>query len=450
MMTTVKSHAFMPYRYALSMTLLIVVCAMLVMGGVYFKSYELLTAAVKSRLQSERYLLEHVPQTITTFSQTHQKTQIFSIDVTTTKKLPPRLRRSVTTLSHQEIQALNWQRYGITANTLVTVIDAQPQDIVIAASIKYHPLLMTLVMSLWYFLVIVFVIVWAYGYWIHAKHRQRIARIDALAQEIMNGDINKRINIRTRRNDEYTQLATTLNAMLDKMTTLMADLRQVNNNIAHDLKTPLNRLRSRLEVSLLQARTSEEYQTTLIESIDDVDQLLATFNALLLLANLDSKSREIKFVQTNVSEVIHNVVELYQALAEDKHHDLSLAIETDVVLSINKNLFAQAISNILDNAIKYTPNGGQVGVRFYTHNNMAYLVISDSGPGIPASQRGWVFERFSRLDQSRQLPGTGLGMALVKAIIEIHHGHILLHDNAPGLRVEIRLRYDQGSVPIIQ
>ncbi len=220
----------------------------------------------------------------------------------------------------------------------------------------------------------------------------------------------------------------------------MQELRQVNSNIAHDLKSPLNRMRSRMEVALMNSRNAEEYQQALANSIADVDTLLQTFQALLLMGNLQSNARNYELKTLSLSALASNLGELYTALADEKQHQLQIAIQPGIQVFANPSLLSQALSNLLDNAIKYTPAGGCIRFSVSRTTNMALIVISDNGPGIPTGERENVFKPFTRLDAARQLPGTGLGMSLVHAILSIHQASIQLHDNQPGLRVEIRLR----------
>ncbi len=279
-----------------------------------------------------------------------------------------------------------------------------------------------------------------YGLLTRTHTLRRLQYISRTAEAIINGNSERRIPINPAIHDEYSRLSEMLNAVFDKNAQLMQELRQVNNNIAHDLKSPLNRMRSRMEVALLNSRQPEEYEQALTRSIADVDNLLKTFNALLLMGNLDAKARNFQLKPTSLTEIVDNLAELYELVAEEKQHVFEADIARDITVFANANLFAQAISNLLDNAIKYTPDGGHIEFSLQRQADTAMIIIADNGPGIPPEQRQAVFERFTRLDSARQLPGTGLGMSLVRAILQAHHASIQLHDNQSGLRVEIRLR----------
>lgn len=445
---TLFSSITTPYRYAFSVTVLIVVCMMLVVAGFYFQSYGALEKQARQQLDSESKMLSIFPKSLQKFRQIYPQTQIIELQKPLPKHRQTSLQRGVVKLSNQEIKALQWQTLGVQAGVLATVVDTPRGAVALVKKIPHQEFRSLLLKSIIYLLVMVFVIMLAYGFIVNSYMARRIVQIDETAKEIMNGNRQKRIPVRADNADEYTQLSITLNHMLDRMDALMHDLRQVNNNIAHDLKSPLNRLRSRMEVALLTPRCHEEYQEILASSIEDIDELLSTFNALLLMGNLESNARDYRLKSQNVGVLLRNLGELYQAIAEEKQHQLQMDIADEVFLLINHTLFSQAISNLLDNAIKYTPEGGKIDFSLKSQQEMAIITIADNGIGIPAQDREKVFERFSRLDQSRQLPGTGLGMALVKAILAIHHANITLHDNQPGLRVEIRLRKSQ-AVPIL-
>lgn len=429
-----------PYRYAISVSVLIVICIMLVLASFYFQSYNSLETQAKQQLRTDSRLLSAFPKQLNQLKNIYQDDYIITLKKPIPIAWQKRLQNNVVKLSDTDIKQLHWQELGLSSGTLVTVTDSPSGQVLLAKQINHHDFLRLLLKSLIYLFIAIFLIMLIYSFIISSRMARRIAQIDSTAKEIMHGNRQKRIPIRPEQRDEYTQLSVTLNSMLDRMDTLVRDLRQVNNNIAHDLKTPLNRLRSRLEIALLHP-ADNDYTEILADSIEDIDELLNIFNALLLIGNLDSDSRNYQLTQENASELLQNLGELYQAIAEEKQHQFTINITDNVFLLMNKTLFSQAISNLLDNAIKYTPNGGNIDLTLKTHNDTVIITITDSGIGIPASQREKVFERFTRLDQSRQLPGTGLGMALVKSIMKIHHANIHLSDNQPsGLKVEIQLR----------
>jgi signal transduction histidine kinase len=268
--------------------------------------------------------------------------------------------------------------------------------------------------------------------------RHVVARLESIrstAADIMAGDLSRRVPVTARR-DEFSELADTLNAMLTRIEALMNSLRQVTDNVAHDLRSPLNRLRSRLEVTLRQAREPTEYEAAMERAVADADHLLQTFNAMLNLAELESGTSRERWDSVPLDAVCEDVVSVYEPLAESKNISFSHQV---VPLNVrgNARLLAQAVGNLLDNALKYTPADGRVSLTLQRDQDWALLTIADSGPGIPPAERRHVFDRFVRLDDSRSQPGNGLGLSLVRAIIQLHGGRIELGDNVPGLQVRL-------------
>ncbi len=268
---------------------------------------------------------------------------------------------------------------------------------------------------------------------------KRVELINQTSQKIMTGNLSLRIPDRGT-NDDFDQLARNLNQMLDRIVQLMEGIRHVSDNIAHDLRTPLTRLRNQLENTLLKVE-KEEDREQVANAVAEADQLLATFNALLRIARLEMGGRSTNFAEFNLSELVQDAAELYEALAEDKRQKLSLLIEPDVHVTADRDLLFQTLSNLVDNAIKYTPEGGEIDLSLSKSKDDVYLIVGDSGIGIPEDERKKVFERFYRVAKSRSLPGNGLGLSLVLAVMELHHGSITLADNNPGLRVELKIPY---------
>jgi signal transduction histidine kinase len=265
---------------------------------------------------------------------------------------------------------------------------------------------------------------------------KRIDVINRASQEIMNGELTRRIPTRGA-GDEFDRLAENLNAMLDQIARLMDGVRQVSNNIAHDLRGPLNRIRSGLEMSLTRAQTTEEYRAVLEQTITEIDGLLQTFNALLTIAQAESGARRQDFTDIDLTRLAADVSELYEPLAEEKDLSFSLALAPDVTVPGNRHLLSQALANLLDNAVKYTPDGGSITVSLTTPSTGPELTVADTGPGIPPQHRELVLERFARLESSRNTPGSGLGLSLVAAAAGLHQAQLRLSDNHPGLRVTL-------------
>jgi signal transduction histidine kinase len=265
----------------------------------------------------------------------------------------------------------------------------------------------------------------------------RVEIVSATARQIMRGDLAQRIPV-SANGDEFDALAGTLNAMLDQIERLMAGMRQVSDNIAHDLRTPLARLRARLEVALLDAPDAARYADVMRETIAEADALLGTFNALLSIAEAEAGARREGLAELDLSEVARSVAELYEPLAEEGGGQLIVHAEEAVKVRGDRHLLAQAAANLIDNALKYAA-GRPVELATRCAGGEAMLAVADRGPGIPADKRESVFDRFVRLEASRSTPGKGLGLSLVRAVARLHGGTVRLEDNAPGLRAVLAL-----------
>ena len=263
----------------------------------------------------------------------------------------------------------------------------------------------------------------------------RVERITQTCRRIMRGDLSQRINT-AGQSDELSRLSESVNEMLDQIERLMNGLREVSDNVAHDLRTPLNRLRVRLEVAVNNAADEKEKEE-LEEAIADADGLLATFSSLLRIARAEASLRR-SFETVDLGSIVEDVADLYQPLAEEKGIRFKSNVEFGAKAWGDPNLIAQALANLVDNAVKYTPNGGEVMVSLKSESGLASLTVVDSGPGIPEAYRGKVFGRLYRLDDSRSTPGSGLGLSLVWAVGKSHGLSIDLSDNTPGLVVTVR------------
>lgn len=260
----------------------------------------------------------------------------------------------------------------------------------------------------------------------------RLEQINRISQDIRHGDLSRRMPQGPGR-DEFDRLAGNLNRMLDQIQSLMEGVRSVSDAIAHDLRTPLARLRTRLE--RLRKAPQGELEAGVEQSIAETDSMLATFNALLSIAQLEAGSRRTDFADVDLQALMVDIVDLYEPVASDKNIDLRLEQIAAVSLQGDRNLLFQAISNLVDNAVKYTPEGGSVQLELLRRGQGPRLVVGDSGPGIPAGERGRVFERFYRLDAHRDSAGNGLGLTLVAAVAKLHDSRLELRDNDPGLQV---------------
>jgi signal transduction histidine kinase len=266
---------------------------------------------------------------------------------------------------------------------------------------------------------------------------KRIDTVNSAADDIIiNGDLSRRI-VTGNREDEFGELAARLNAMLTRIEQLMRNIREVSENIAHDLRSPLSRLRSRLEITLLEPREEVDYREALTRTVEDTEALLVTFNAVLSIAQLDAGVQRGRWDEVDLGELAADAAELYAAAAEERRIEFSYNAEPHATVCGSRQLLSQAASNLLDNAIKYTPPNGRIAVDVTRHAKIVRLRIADTGPGIPPDEYAHVLERFVRLDTSRSQSGNGLGLSLVRAVVDAHGGRLFFQDNAPGLRVVI-------------
>ncbi|OEY65835.1 sensor histidine kinase [Marinobacter sp. X15-166B] len=280
------------------------------------------------------------------------------------------------------------------------------------------------------------------GFMISRSTTRRIETINITSRKIMSGHLSQRIPTRGT-DDDFDQLADNLNQMLDRIVYLMEGIRHVSDSIAHDLRTPLTRLRNQLENTLLSV-DNDEAREQAGRAVAEADQLLATFNALLRIARLETRGNAADMKPVSLGILVSDACELYEALSEDKEQQFEQTVSEEVMIEGDRDLLFQMVSNLIDNAIKYTPERGSIRVAVYTDGDAAVFAVADSGIGIPDSEKDYVFQRFYRVGKSRSLPGNGLGLSLVSAVAEIHQGQIELSDTypgktPPGLTIAIRM-----------
>jgi signal transduction histidine kinase len=291
------------------------------------------------------------------------------------------------------------------------------------------------------------VIIGAIGSLFVARHvLRRVDTITAKAKTIVAGDLSGRLPL-AGTGDELDRLVQNLNSMLDRISVLMTGLHEVSDNIAHDLKTPLTRLRSRAEQTLQFAKSPEDYRLALEKVIDESDALIRVFDALLMIARAEAGAGPEGMVDFDAAGVARDVGELYEPLAEDRGINLSLDIEPGLILNGSRELIGQALANLVDNALKYgaRPNEveksapADVVVAAKRQGKVIEISVADHGPGIAAGDRERVQERFVRLENSRSRPGSGLGLALAAAVARLHNGSLRFEDNLPGLKAVLAL-----------
>ncbi|ANJ66192.1 hypothetical protein A9404_01320 [Halothiobacillus diazotrophicus] len=268
---------------------------------------------------------------------------------------------------------------------------------------------------------------------------KQIDQISRAARRIASGDLTERLPVHPRRRNEFDEIATELNNTLDRINALVKGMREVTDNVAHDLRSPLNRLRSRLEVALIESQHTAPCQQLLLESIEDLQGILSTFNTLLSISQAEAGIQRLPFTPLDIGALCRDLGELYEASAEEAGLTLAVSAHESLCVRGNRDLLAQALSNILDNAIKYTPVGGSITIQARSAGKQASIQICDTGIGVPSDQYDHIFQRFVRLDAARNQPGNGLGLAQVLATVKAHHGDIDLSDHRPGLCLEIRL-----------
>ncbi len=264
----------------------------------------------------------------------------------------------------------------------------------------------------------------------------RLGQMNHTILRILAGNRHERMPYREH-GDEFDELAHHFDKMLNENERLVSGMRAVTDDIAHDLRTPLSRVLNRIDLALRGDASQEKLRQTLEEIREETSAILGTFQELLLIAQIESGAVRQRMQEVDMEEVVSQAVDLYQPVAEEVGHSLVVATQSARVFG-NPHLLAQVCTNLLDNAIKYTPPPGKIVVTLQAAEEGVFLSIADSGPGIPAQECQHVLERFVRLDQTRSMPGTGLGLSFVRAVAELHEAQLCLEDAEPGLRVVLR------------
>ena len=260
-----------------------------------------------------------------------------------------------------------------------------------------------------------------------------VRHVSQTADAISAGDLSRRVAI-SGRGDEFDRLAETINDMLDRLTRLMDGVRQVSNAIAHDLRTPITRARARLEDAATHGGSPDQLRGAIGRAVSDLDAITNVFHALLRISEIEAGARRSAFVQLDAAPLLRDLHELYAALAEEKGLTLDLRVPGQLPMRGDRELIQQAVANLLDNAIKFSPPGTEVSLVGEMGAGGLRISVADRGPGIPESELTRATERFYRGEQARNTPGFGLGLTLVRAVAMLHGGSLLLDDAAPGLR----------------
>jgi signal transduction histidine kinase len=290
------------------------------------------------------------------------------------------------------------------------------------------------------------------GWFIASRVLKRVDGMTETARTLMTGDMQGRLAVHGT-GDEFDRLAINLNTMLDRISALMQGLSQVSDNIAHDLKTPLTRLRNRAEEALRTAHQPDELRAALDATIDEADGLIRVFNALLMIARLEAGQVREAMGPISVAEIVESVGELYEPVAEESGVDLQVLAAPDLMVQGNRELIGQALANLVDNAIKYgkpvdPAQKPVVTLSAALSSAGVAFCVTDRGAGVPETDRTRVLERFVRLDDSRSRPGFGLGLSLVAGVASLHGGRLMLEDAAPGLKITLLVPATESAVPV--
>lgn len=267
---------------------------------------------------------------------------------------------------------------------------------------------------------------------------RQVEEINRVTREIVTGDLARRVPVGGS-NDEFDRLGRSINGMLDRIAELLLAIKGATDNIAHDLRAPLARHRGRLEAARQRRPAGADFQDFISRSVEDVDEILGTFAALLRIASIESGALRRSLTPVDLEAIVRDAEQVYEPLAATRRQCLRVSAASGITVRGDRDLLFQALSNLLDNAVKYSPEGSVIELGLAPRDGAAELTVADTGRGIPPNQRLRVFERLYRLDESRSTPGSGLGLSLVRAVALLHKGHCDIGDNNPGTRVTMRL-----------
>jgi signal transduction histidine kinase len=268
---------------------------------------------------------------------------------------------------------------------------------------------------------------------------RKVELVGETSRNIIEGDLAQRVPV-TGAGDEFDNLAGSINAMLDRIQALMKDLSQVTTDIAHDMRTPLTRLRQRLDLAQRPGVEAAELRETIAITVREIDVILGIFAALMRIAQIEGGARRTGFKTLDLSELLHTTVELYRPAADEKNQIFGQSIAERLIVKGDGELLMQLFANLIENAIRHAPPDAKIVLIARESDGGAQVIVSDNGRGVPAEMRQKVLQRFFRLENSRTTPGHGLGLSLAAAIAKLHDATMTLSDNEPGLRVTVQLR----------
>ena len=440
------------FKLSLGYLLFFAVGAGVVLGGIDWNVNELLDTQIRQTVQAEinglneQYETGGIRQLISTIERRTQQPGSSLYLVTTYAGQP--LAGNVATLPQGVID-----RPGMVETPYTSENEAKPRHLALAQvfllpsgfrllvgrdleerenlrSVMIHALITSL---LWVMLVGLIG-----GLAVSFRILRRVDAMNATAKTIMAGDLARRLPT-AGTGDELDRLAANLNAMLGRIGELMASMREVTDNVAHDLRTPLTRLRNGAEEALRGEADPDRQRAALEAVIAEADGLIAVFNALLMIARAEAGAGKDGFVACDAGAILADVAELYEPMAEEVGTILATDVAPGLSVSANRELLGQALANLIDNAFKYGGDPPSVTVTAQAVESGVEIVVADHGPGIPLADRARVLDRFVRLEDARSRPGSGLGLSLAAAIARLHGGDLHLADNAPGLRAVLRL-----------
>src|SRR5256886_4245122 len=335
----------------------------------------------------------------------------------------------------QDFTAREWQPDAANPPVLRATFDTLPDGDHLLVGKEINDLdefAKTIEMALLWSVLLIFVLAGVASVPVRRRTVGRIEAINTISRAIMQTGLGKRIPLRGTR-DEWDQLAENLNSMLGRIEALMAEVKQVSDNVAHDLRTPLTRMRGRLEKANARQRNGDYDQSLIDDTMADLDAVLRMFSSLTRISQIEAGDQTSAFRTVNLSEIASEVVELFDAAAEEKHAHLDAVVDQRVLVTGDRDLLFDAVANLVDNALKYGREAGRVTVEV-TQNGGAAHSHDDDGPGIPEDECQHVFKRFYRLERGRRTPGNGLGLSLVAAVARLHGARIEMMDNRPGLK----------------